>query len=139
MTGEKKMFTLFEKNDTTSYNITFGDNSQVKVLGHGKFAITTEHSISKVLLVKSLYYNLLSVAQLYEMDYNCLFTNKGVTVFRRSDGFFAFKGVLREKIYLVDFIPEEVELDKFLIAKWNMGWLWHCRLAHVNMRNLYKL
>jgi hypothetical protein len=46
-----------------------------------------------------------------------LFTNKGVTVFRRSDGSFAFKGFLRGKLYLVDFIPEEVELDRFLIAK----------------------
>jgi transposase InsO family protein len=82
---------------------------------------------------------LLSVSQLCEMDYNYLFTNKGVTVFRRSDGSFAFKGILREKLYLVDFIPEEVELDRCLIAKINMGWLWHRRLAHVGMRNLYKL
>jgi hypothetical protein len=48
-----------------------------------------------------------------------------VRVFRRSDGSFPFKGVLREKLYLVDFIPEEVELDRDLIAKTNMGWLWH--------------
>jgi hypothetical protein len=73
------------------------------------------------------------------MCYNCLFTNKGVTVFRRSDGSFAFKGVLRGKLYLIDFVPEEVELDKCLIAKRNMGWLWHRRLAHVGMRNLHKL
>jgi transposase InsO family protein len=73
------------------------------------------------------------------MGYNCLFTNKGVTVFRRSDGSFAFKGVLRGKLYLMDFIPEEVELDKCLIAKTNMGWLWHRILAYVGMRNLYKL
>jgi hypothetical protein len=46
------------------------------------------------------------------MGYNCLFTNKGVIVFCRSDGSFAFKGVLRGKLYLVDFIPEEVELNK---------------------------
>jgi hypothetical protein len=83
MTGEKKMFTSFEKNDTTSDSITFGDSSQGKVLGHGKITITTEHSISKV-LVESLDYNLLSVSQLCEMGYNCLFTNKGVAVFRRS-------------------------------------------------------
>jgi hypothetical protein len=89
----------------------FGDNSQGKVLGFGKITITTKHSISKV-LVESLDYNLLSVSQLYEMRYNCLFTNKGVTAFRRSDGSFAFKGVLRGKLYLVDFIPEEVDLDK---------------------------
>jgi transposase InsO family protein len=39
----------------------------------------------------------------------------------------------------VDFIPEEMELDKCLITKTNMGWLWHHRLAHVGMRNLHKL
>jgi hypothetical protein len=139
MTGEKKMLTSFEKNDTTSDSITFGDNSQDKVLGHGTIAITTEHSISKVLLVESLDYNLLSISQLCEMGYNYLFTNKGVTVFKRSDGSFAYKGVLRGKLYLVDFVPEEVELDKCLIAKMNMGWLWHHRLAHVGMRNLHKL
>jgi hypothetical protein len=62
-----------------------------------------------------------------------------VTVFRRSDGSFAFKCVLRGKLYLVDFIPEEVELDRCLIAKINIGYLWHRRLAHVGMRNLHKL
>jgi hypothetical protein len=72
------MFTSFEKNDTISDSITFGDNSQGKVLNHGKIAFTTEYFISKVLLIKSLDYNLLSVSQLCEMGYNCLFTNKGV-------------------------------------------------------------
>jgi hypothetical protein len=119
MTEEKRMLTFFKKNDIISDSITFGDNSQDKVLGHDKIAITTEHSISKV-FVESLDYNLLSVSQLCEMSYNCLFTNKGVIVFRRSDGSFAFKGVLRGKLYLVDFVPEEVELDKCLIAKRNM-------------------
>jgi hypothetical protein len=139
MTGEKKIFTSFEKNDTTSDSITFVDNSQGKVLGYSKIAIITEHSISIILFVEYLDYNLLSVLQLCEMDYNCLFTNKSVTIFRRSDGCFAFKGVLRGKLYLVDFVPEEVELAKCLIAKRNMGWLWHRRLAHVGMRNLHKL
>jgi hypothetical protein len=63
---------------------------------------------------------LLSVSQLYEMGYNCLFTDKGVTVFRRSDGSFAFKSVLRGKLYLMNFIPEKVELDRCLIAKTSM-------------------
>jgi hypothetical protein len=133
------MFISFKKNECESDCIMFSDNSQGQVLGFDKIAITTEHSISKVLLFESLDYNLLSVSQLCEMGYNCLFTNKGVTIFRRSDGSFAFKGVLRGKLYLVDFIPEEVELDRCLIAKINMGWLWHRRLAHVDMRNLYKL
>jgi hypothetical protein len=139
MTEERRMFTSFEKNECESDCITFGDNSQGQVLGFGKIAITTEHSISKVLLVELLDYNLLSISQLCERCYNCLFTDEGVTVFKRSDGSFAFKCVLRGKLYLMDFILEEVELDRCLITKINMGWLWHRRLAHVGMRNLHKL
>jgi hypothetical protein len=97
--------------------------SQENVLGYGKITITTNHSISKVLLIGSLDYNLVSISQLYEMDYYYLFTNKGVTVFRRSNGSYVFSGILRGKLYLVDFIPKEMKLDKCLIVKTNMGWL----------------
>jgi hypothetical protein len=55
------MFTSFEKNDCESDCIAFGDNSQGQVLGFNKIAITTEHSISEV-LIESLDYNLLSVS-----------------------------------------------------------------------------
>jgi hypothetical protein len=122
MIGERRMFTSFEKNKCESDCITFDDNSQGQILDFGKIAITTEYSISKV-LVESLDYNLLSVSQLYKMGNNYLFTDKGVSIFRRSDGSFAFKGVLRGKLYLVDFIPEKVELDRCLIAKTNMSCL----------------
>jgi hypothetical protein len=121
MTGERRMFTSFEKNECESDYITFDDNSQGQVLDFGKIGITTEHSILKVLLVESLDYNLLSVSQLCERGYNYLFTDKSVTIFRRSDGSFAFKCVLRGKLYLIDFIHEEVELDRCLITKTNMG------------------
>jgi hypothetical protein len=117
----------------------FGDNSEGKVFGYDKIAITTDHSIFKVLLVDSLDYNLLSASQLCEMGYNCLFTNKSMTIFRRCDSSYAFIGILKEKLYLVDFDPKELELDKCQITKTNMGWLWHLRLAHVGMRNLHKL
>jgi hypothetical protein len=65
----------------------------------GKIAIMTEHSISNVFLVESLGYNLLSV----------------------SDGSLAFKGVLDDKLYLVDFSKENADLDACLIAKTNMS------------------
>jgi hypothetical protein len=61
MTREKEMLTSFEENDCPSDTIMFDDNSEGKVLGFGKIAITTDHSILKVLLVESLDYNLLSV------------------------------------------------------------------------------
>jgi transposase InsO family protein len=80
---------------------------------------------------------MLSVSQLCKMGYNCLFTDIGVTVFRRSDDSVAFKGVLEGQLYIVDF--NKAELNTCLIAKTNMGWLWHRRLAHVGMKNLHKL
>jgi hypothetical protein len=103
MTGEKEMFTSYVKNKDSQDSIIFGDGNQGKVKGLGKIDISSEHSISNVFLVESLGYNLLSVSQLCNMGYNCLFTNVDVSVFRRCDGSLAFKGVLDDKLYLVDF------------------------------------
>jgi hypothetical protein len=107
--------------------------------GLGKIAISPDHSISNAFLVESLGYNLLSVSQLCKMGYNCLFTHVDVTVFRRNDDSLAFRGVLNGQLYLVDFTNDNAELDTCLIAKTNMGWLWHHLLAHVGMKNLHKL
>jgi hypothetical protein len=62
MMGKKEIFTSFEENDCPNDSIMFGDNSEGKIIGYGKIAITTDHSISKVLLVDSLDYNLLFVS-----------------------------------------------------------------------------
>jgi hypothetical protein len=94
MMGEKKMFPSYVKNKDSYDTIIFGDGNHGMVKGLGKIAITTDHSISNVFLVESLGYNLLSVSQLCNMGYNCLFTNIDVSVFRKSDGSLAFKGVL---------------------------------------------
>jgi hypothetical protein len=56
-----------------------------KVNDLGKIAMTTEHSISNVFLVESLDYILLSISQLCQISYDCLFTDVGVMIFRRSD------------------------------------------------------
>jgi hypothetical protein len=61
MTGEKKMFSSYEKNEDPQRSITFGDGTQGLVKGLGKIGISPDHSISNVFLVDSLDYNLLSV------------------------------------------------------------------------------
>jgi hypothetical protein len=139
MTGEKRIFSSYDKNDDPQRAITFGDRNQGLVKGLGTIAISPDHSVSNVFLVDSLDYNLLSISQLCKMGYNRLFTDVGVTVFRRSDDLIAFKGVLDGQLYLVDFNDNNDELDTCLIAKTDMGWLWHHRLAHVGMKNLHKL
>jgi hypothetical protein len=134
MTDEKRMFSSYIKNKDSQDAITFGDGSQGMVKGLGKITTTIEHSISNVFLVDSLDYNLLSVSQLCSIGYNCLFIDAGVTDFTRSGG----SGVLKRKLYLVDFSNDNVELGACLIAKINMGWLCHRRLAHVEMKNIHK-
>jgi hypothetical protein len=117
MIGERRMFSSYEKNHDPQRAITFGDGNQGLVKGLGKTAISPDHFISNVFLVDSLDYNLLSVSQLCKMGYNCLFTDVGVTVFRRSDDSIALKGVLDGQLYLVDFNDNKAELDTCLILR----------------------
>ena len=139
MTGEKDMFTTFQPSHDQSGNIVFGDNGKGEVLSLGKITISNDNFISNVLLMNSLKYNLLSVSQLCEMGYNCLFTEKGVKVYRREDSSVAFMGHLKGKLYLVDFTSNRVNLETYLMTKSSMSWLWHHRLSYVGMRNLAKL
>jgi hypothetical protein len=139
MTGEKRMFSSYEKNEDPQRANTFGDGIQGLVKGLDQIAISPDNSISNVLLVESLGYNLLFVSQLCKMGYNCLFTDVDVIVFRTKDDSLAFKLVLNGQLYLVDFTNNNAKLDTCLIAKTNMGWLWRRRLAHVGMNNLHKL
>jgi hypothetical protein len=110
------MFSSYVKNKNSHDTVIFRDGNQGKVKWLGKIVITTEHSISNVFLVESLGYNLLSVSQLCHIGYNCLFTNIDVTVFRRSDGLIAFKGVLNCNLYLVHFTKENNNLYACLLA-----------------------
>ena len=119
------MFSSYSPMTHSNENIVFGVNSKGDVIGLGKVAITLEHSITNVLHVDSLSYNLLSVSQLCEMGYNCLFSDKGVEVFRREDSSIVFTGQLKNKLYLVDFKKSKAKLETCLVTKSSMGWLWH--------------
>jgi hypothetical protein len=61
MTGEKTMFSSYEKNEDPQRAITLGVGNQGLVKGLGKIAISPDHSISNVFLVDFLDYNLFSV------------------------------------------------------------------------------
>jgi hypothetical protein len=95
VTGEKKMFTSCDMIENPTKRIAFGGNGGGTVVSLGKIAISINHLISDVYFDESLDYNLLYVSQLCEKGYNCLFTNEGVTAFRRGDDFVAFMGELK--------------------------------------------
>jgi hypothetical protein len=62
-------FTSLDEEVDGQERITFGDNSKGKVQGLGKVAISNDHSVSNVLYVASLSFNLLSVSQLCDLGF----------------------------------------------------------------------
>src|SRR5438034_11270281 len=107
MTGEKSMFSSLQLNHDAQ-EIVFGDSGKGEVVGVGKIPISIDQSISNVLLVDSLSYNLISVSQLCEMGYNCLFTTERVQLLRREDSCIAFTGHLNDNQYLLYFTTSRV-------------------------------
>jgi hypothetical protein len=104
-----------------------------------KVAISIDLSISNVLLVAPLSFNLLSVGQLYDLGLQCLFTPIEVIVSKMDDESMVFKGFRYNNLYLVDFTSEDADLRTCLFTKASLGWLWHRRLAHVWMSTLKKV
>jgi hypothetical protein len=75
MTGDKKIFSYIDYGISDFDNITFGDDINGEVKGLSNIALSNDFSLSNVLLVDSLNFNLLSIAQLYDNGYRCSFTN----------------------------------------------------------------
>ena len=74
-------------------------------------AISNDHSISNV---ASLSFNLLSVGQLCDLGFQCLFTEKEVVVSKKDNDQVIFKGFRYNNLYLVDFTSEDVNLKTTL-------------------------
>ena len=94
MTGDARMFNSINTNGNDGYDsITFGDNGKGKVKGLGKIAISNDMSISNVLLVESLNFNLLSVAQLCDLGFKCIFGVDDVEIISVDGSNLIFKGL----------------------------------------------
>jgi hypothetical protein len=118
------MFTLMCEEGCSNYDsITFGDNHKGKVKGLGKIAISNDHSISNVLLVESLNFNLLSVAQLCDLGFSCNFDIDDVLISSVDGSNLMFEGFRYENLYLVDFLSNEAKLTTCLFSKASLGWL----------------
>jgi len=50
-----------------------------------------------------------------------------------------FKGFRYQNFYLVDFTSKDANLTTCLFTKSSQGWLWHRRLAHIEMNQLKKV
>ena len=132
------MFNSINTNGNNGYDsITFGDNGKGKVKGLGKIAISNDMSISNVLLVESLNFNLLYVAQLCDLGFKCIFRVDDVEIISVDGSNLIFKGFRYENLY--DFNASEAKLSTCLFTKSSMGWLWHRRFGHIGMKQLNRL
>jgi hypothetical protein len=110
-------------NDNGIDSITIGDNSKGKVKGLGKIAISNDLGIFNVLLVESLNFNLLLVAQLCDLGFKCIFGVDDVEIISVDGSNLIFKGFRYENLYLDDFNAREDQLSTCLLTKSSMGWL----------------
>src|SRR3954470_13154737 len=138
MTGDKELFTEEKISQSSEKYITFGDNNKGKVLGSGKFAISKDKHIDKVMLVQSLGYNLMSISKLCDMGMLVLFSTSRCVVFSQDYYSFVFEGYRKGDLYIVDFSLGSA-LSTCLMAKATSGWLLHRRLGHAGMKNLQTL
>jgi hypothetical protein len=97
------MFNTIKPNDSGIDSITFGNNKKGDVIGLGRIAISNDHSISNVLLVEKLNFNLLSMAQLCDLGFKCIFGVDDVEIVSVDGSNLIFKGFRYVNLYLVDF------------------------------------
>ena len=103
------MFNSINTNESNGVNsITFGDNGKGKVKGLGKIAISNDLSIFNILLIESLNFNLLSVTQLCDLGFKCIFGVDDVEIISVDGSNLIFKGFRYKNLYLVDFNDREL-------------------------------
>jgi hypothetical protein len=101
--------------------LNIGNNKKGKVKGLGKIAILNDMSISNVFLVDSFDFNLLSVAQLCDLSFKCIFGSDDVEVISVNGSNLIFKGFRHGSLYLVDFNDSKTQLTSCLLSKSSMG------------------
>ncbi|KAK1618350.1 hypothetical protein QYE76_023867 [Lolium multiflorum] len=138
MTGGKNLVKELRPN-INNITVSFGDNSTSEVMGFGKVVVAHNITLVDVMLVKTLGYNLLSVSALGKMGFAVFIDNDIVVLLWSKTLKVAFVGYREHNLYVVDFSGTTTSSAMCLFGKADVGWLWHRRLAHVNMRTLQSL
>ncbi|KAK1684791.1 hypothetical protein QYE76_045639, partial [Lolium multiflorum] len=138
MTSGKNLVKELRPN-TNHITVSFGNNSTSEVLCFGKVVVAHNITLVDFMLVKTLGYNLLSVSSLGKMGFAVFIDNDIVVLLWSKTLKVAFVGYREHNLYVVDFSGTTTSSAMCLFGKADVGWLWHRRLAHVNMRNLQSL
>ena len=136
MTGVKEFLVNIEP-CSTSY-VTFGDGSKGKITGMGKLVHDGLPSLNKVLLVKGLTANLISISQLCDEGFNVNFTKSECLVTNEKSEVLMKGSRSKDNCYL--WTPQETSYSSTcLVSKEDEVNIWHQRFGHLHLRGMKKI
>jgi hypothetical protein len=137
MTRDKGWFSSLVPVVTKRY-ITFGDNGRGRVLSEGEIKLSDKITLMRVALVQSLWYNLLSVSQLLDEDFEVLSRPGGSWILdSRRD--LVCMVVPEGQVFRADFSQSSGVECCFLSSSSSELWKWHRKLGHLSFDLLSRL
>nr|GEV06737.1 retrovirus-related Pol polyprotein from transposon TNT 1-94 [Tanacetum cinerariifolium] len=117
--------------------VVFGDDSTCTTKGYGSIKCNGI-VFTKVAFINGLKYNLISISQLCDAKYIVLFDEKRGTIFNYNKEIVMIAPRVRD-VYVLDMTSSAQESCFLAKASKNLSWLWHKRLAHLNLKTINKL
>ncbi|XP_070014332.1 uncharacterized protein [Nicotiana sylvestris] len=117
--------------------ITFGDKSKGNIIRVGKAFLSSTCDVDEVDLVDELSYNLLSISQLCDNDYEVRF-KKHVWFIKDESGKVILSGNRDRNVYTIsniDSLSDQICLTSMV----DDPWMWHRKLGHASMHTIQKL
>ena len=135
LTGDASLFLNINKK--ASGAVTFANNETSNIIGKG--SIGNEHSIkvSNVLLVEGVKFNLLSVSQLCDNDFEVCFTKNTCLISHKLSSF-VMHGYRVHNVFYVNFDNVHEKFICMSSVKDDVS-LWHRRLGHASIGLISKL
>nr|ABA95825.2 retrotransposon protein, putative, unclassified [Oryza sativa Japonica Group] len=138
MTGDKNWFSSLKKASKTE-SIIFGDASTSVVLATGLVKVNKKFELKNVALVEDLKYNLLSVSQIVDENFEVHFKKTGSKVFD-SCGDSVLNISRYGRVFKADFENPVSPVITCLVAKFDKYVMfWHRRHGHVGFDHLTRL
>jgi len=137
MTGSSKWFSSLDPVIGKEY-ITFGDKSRGKVVSRGTIRVNESFILKDVALVSNLHFNLLSVSQLLEDDYEVRF-KKGLSRVLDACGDLICQISPFGRVFSANFSHSSGPSRCLLAGSSSSLWKWHRRLGHLSFDLLCRL
>jgi len=118
-------------------HVTYGDNNKGRILGRGSIGDKDILVIYDVIYLEGLKHNLLSISQLCDKGFQAIFKTNTCEICLPNTKEIMLVGKRINNVYFLDISsPCSIEC---LLSKQDESWLWHKRIAHIDMNHLNKL